>query len=165
MPTLDLCNGTYPSEKLRTARLQVDGFDSQGTVPLSTEAVLYANPAATAQAFAELTDVAAKCPSGPVTSHVGDPTLSTHFNAAPDGAWPQVATVQRLAFDFITTDQAGQTQHSVATYLRRGRVLMGIYFAQPDAPQAAVSGQTTIPGIVNVFANRMAQLPASVVNG
>ena len=41
---------------------------------------------------------------------------------------------------------------------------MGIYFPQPDSTQTPVAGQTTIPGIVNVFAQRMAALPDSVVN-
>jgi hypothetical protein len=163
--TLDLCNGTFPSESLRTARLQVVAVDAQGNNVLSTETVSYSSAAATAQAFSELAATATKCPASPVTSPVGEPTVTTHFNAPPDGAWPQVATVQRLAFDFVSTDQTGQSQHSVAVYLRRGRVLMGIYFDQPDAAQSSVAGQTTIPGIVNIFAARMAQLPAAVVNG
>ncbi len=61
-PTLDLCNGTFPSESLRTARLQVAAYDGQATTLLSTEAVLYKNTAATTQAFAELKSVAAKLP-------------------------------------------------------------------------------------------------------
>jgi hypothetical protein len=165
-PTLDLCNGTFPSEALRTARLQDAAIDAQGSATiLSTEAVLYANPAGTAQAFAELKATAAGCPSTPVPSPVGEPTATTHFNQPPDGTWPQTPTVERLAFDFTTTDAAGQAQHSIGVYLRRGRVLMGVYFLQPDGPQGPVGGQNTIAGMVNLFAVRMAHLPASVVNG
>ena len=163
--TLDLCNGTFPSESLRTARLQVVAVDDQGNSVLSTETVTYSTAAATAQAFSELASTATKCPATPVTSPIGEQTVTTHFNPPPDGAWPQVATVQRLAFDFNTTDQSGQSQRSLAVYLRRGRVLLGVYFNQPDAAQPSVAGQTTIPGIVNIFATRMAQLPASLVNG
>jgi hypothetical protein len=163
--TLDLCNGTYPSESLRTARLQVVAVDAQGNAPLSTEAVLYSTPAATAQAFAELRSVAAKCPSTPVMSPVGEATVTTHFNAPPDAAWPPTPTVERAAFDFNTTDSLGLTEHSVAVYLRRGRALIGVYLSQPDNPQTVITGQSSIAGIVGVFANRLAQLPASVVNG
>jgi hypothetical protein len=163
--TLDLCNGTFPSESLRTARLQVAAADAGGTEVLSTEAVLYSTPAEGAQALSELKSAAASCPASPVVSPVGEPTLQTHFNAAPDGSWPQVATVDRVAFDLMTTDASGQSQHTIAVYLRRGRALMGIYFPQPDGPQAPVEGQTTIAGIVNVFATRMANLAASTVNG
>jgi hypothetical protein len=162
-PTLDLCNGTFPSESRRTARLQVAALDRPGTVVLSTEAVLYSSAAATAQAFSELKAVAARCPASPVTSPVGEPPVVTRFGAAPDGAWPQVATVERLAFDFVATDETGQAQHSVAVYLRRGRVLMGLYFNQPDNPQVAVRGQTTIAAITNLFATRLAHVPASVI--
>ena len=49
--TLDLCNGTYASEALRTARRQVDLTDQPGKLWLSTEAVLYGRAADTAQAF------------------------------------------------------------------------------------------------------------------
>ena len=163
--TLDLCNGTFPSESLRTARLQVAADDAQGTEVLSTEAVLYSTPAEAARALSELKSAAASCPTSPVVSPVGEPTLQTHFNAAPDGSWAQVATVDRLAFDFVATDASGQSQHFVAVYLRRGRALMGIYFPQPDGPQAPVDGRTTIAGIVNVFATRMADLAAGTVNG
>ncbi len=162
--TLDLCNATYPSEAERQARLQVVAIDAQTDVALSTESVLYSNAAATEQAFTELDKAAAECPSTPVASPTDEDTSTTKFNAAPDSAWPQVAGVERRAFDFTTTDDTGQAQRSVAVYLRRGRALMGIYFPRPDAAQTPVAGQTTIAGIVNVFAERLAELPDSVVN-
>jgi hypothetical protein len=163
--TLDLCNGTFASEALRTARLQVAATDANGNEVLSTEAVLYSSPATAAQAMSELKSVAAKCPSTPVTSPVGEPAVTTTFNAAPDASWPPVATVQRQAYDFVTTDQTGQSQHNIAVYLQRGRVLMGVYFAETVGAQATVDGQTTTAGIVHIFETRMAQLPASTVNG
>jgi Protein of unknown function (DUF2510) len=163
--TLDLCNGTFPSEALRTARLQVAAFDAQGTAFISTEAVLYPSPAGPVQAFSELRATAASCPATPVTSPVGEPTATTRFRPAPDGSWPQTPSVERLAFDFTATESTGPARHSIAVYLRRGRVLMGVYFSQPDAPQQPVGGQTSLGGIVSVFAARMAQLPASVVKG
>lgn len=164
--TLDLCNGTFPSEALRTARLQVAGVDGNtGAEVLSTEAVLYSTPAGATQALAELKTTAAACPNAPVVSPVGEPTITTHFNAVPDGSWPQVASVSRESFDFVITDAGGQAQHIVTVFLVRGRALLGVYFAQPDGPQDPVTGQTTLPGIVNVFAGRMAALPASAING
>lgn len=161
--TLDLCNGTFPSESMRTNRLQVVAVtDQQAT--LSTEAVLYTNPAATAQAFKELASVAASCPSTPVRSPVGNGTATTTFDPPPDSTWPQVAGVDRLAYSFTSTDTQGESSPSVAVYLRRGRALMGIYFVDPtNVP--TVAGQSTIEGIVGVFAHRMAELPDAIVNG
>jgi hypothetical protein len=165
-PTLDLCNGTFPSEKARTGRLQVAVVNPAGTTLLSTEAVLYRNPAATAQGFAELRKVRAACPNTPVVSPVHEDTATTTFKAAPDGAWPQTPTVDRQAYSFVTTTTSPPaTSASIAVYLRRGRVLMGLYFVQPNTAPPTVAGQKTIEGIVGVFAQRLAQLPASVVNG
>jgi hypothetical protein len=159
--TLSLCNANFPSESLRSDRLQVGAFDSQGLPNFQTEAVLYSTPAATAQAFSELAAAQTNCPSTPVPSPVaGQPTATTKFNPAPDASWPQVTSVQRVAYDFVYTDDTGQPIHQVAVYLRRGKVLLGLYFT-PDTPQPSIAGQTTTAGIVNVFANRIAQLPAS----
>jgi len=171
-PTLDLCNGTFPSERLRTARLQVADLDAAtgNTTSLSTEAVLYRNAAASQQAFAELAHVSATCPHRPVVSPVGEPTAQTVFKAPPDRTWPQVPDVDRQAYSFVSTTVATALQPSVgaasvAVYLRRGRALLGLYFDQPNGPQSPVAGQRTIEGIVGVFEARMAALPTVVVNG
>ena len=161
-PTLDLCNGTFPSESRRTARLQDAVLTEAFEVVLSTEAVLYRDTAAAEQAFAELGTVAAACPDAPVRSPVGEPTVTTKFNAAPDGDWPQTPTVNRKAYDFTTVDEFGETAHYVAVYLQRGRALMGVYFPRPDAVPS-VTAKTGIRGVVEVFAERMAALPESVV--
>ena len=162
--TLDLCNGTFPSEKQRVARLQVAELTPSGGAVLSTEAVTYKRAAGGAQAFAELRKVRAACPHQPVTSPVGGDTLETAFRAAPDGAWPHTKSVERLAYSFTTT-LAGKTRPSVAVYLRRGRVLMGVYFSRPSGAQPAVGGKTSLEGMVGLFEARMARLPATVVNG
>jgi hypothetical protein len=163
--TLDLCNGTYPSEGLRSARLQVVEYDGTGLPVFSTEAVLYQSPKDAAQAMGELRSVAASCPNGPVTSPVGEPTVTTRFHAAPDKGWPSVAGVQRAAYSFTTTDQFGETDQRIAVYVQRGRVLEGLYFDMPTGTQPAVDGQTSVSGIVHLFEQRIAALPASVVTG
>jgi hypothetical protein len=164
-PTLDLCNGTFPSEKLRAARLQVAELNRTGnSALLSTEAVTYRHPGDGAQAFTELRKVRAACPHQPVTSPVGAQTAETSFNAPPDRNWPRTKSVERLAYSFNTI-AAGTTSPSVAVYLRRGRVLMGVYFPRPNGAQPAVGGKTTIEDIVGLFEARMAKLPAKVVNG
>ena len=164
--TLDLCNGTFASEAQRTARRQVALLDSATALRMSTEAVLYGRAAGGAQAFSELKSVVAKCPATPVVSPVGEDTATTTFRAAPDAAWPHTPTVDRLAYDFVTINAAsGESSHSVAVYLRRGRVLMGVYFAQPDGAQTAVDGRTTIPGIVALLEARMAKISDRVAAG
>jgi hypothetical protein len=162
-PTLDLCNGAFPSESLRTARLQDVAVDASGAPVLSTEAVLYRNAAATAQAFRELRSVAASCPKGPVASPVTGSMITTTFHPPPDGTWPNTASVEREAFSLTTVDQTGASADSVAVYLRRGRVLVGVYFSKPNAEQPAIDGHTKLADIAAAFATRIAQLPPSVV--
>jgi hypothetical protein len=162
--TLNLCNGTFPSETKRTARLQVDALDQTNNSLLSSEVVLYVNTAATAQAFSELKSVAAHCPDAPVVSPIGDATVTTHLKAAPDADWPQTPTVDRLAYSSTLTGQSGQTQSSVVVYLRRGRAFMGIYFYVPESTLPSVGGHSGLAAIVKLLADRMAQLPASVVD-
>jgi hypothetical protein len=164
--TLDLCNGRFASESRRTARRQVAVADDQDNLRLSTEAILYSDPSVGAQAMHELQSVAAHCPPTPVVSPVGEGTAATRFRPAPDGAWPRTPSVERLAYDMVTTDTTTKVPlHTVAVYLRRGRMLMGIYFAQPDGPQPSVDGHTGIAGIVAVFEARMAKVPARVAGG
>jgi len=163
--TLDLCNGTYPSEALRGARLQVVELARDGTDALSTEAVLYRTPADAAQAMTELQHVAASCPAHDVVSPVGEPTVTTRFKAPPDRSWPQVAGVTRQAYAFTTTDASGQTDTAVAVYLRRGRLLEGVYFHSPAGAQPAVDGQTTVADITHVFEQRIAAVPGASIGG
>ena len=162
--TLNICNATFPSEQLRVARHQVAAGASQGGVVFSTEAVVYRNPAATAQAFTELREAAAHCPTTPVPSPIGGQTQTTVFNPAPDGSWAKTPPVERLAFDMVSTDDQGNAQHSIVVYLRRGRVLEGVYFYLPQSQGLTVAGQSAIPDIVKEFASRIAALPTSVVN-
>jgi hypothetical protein len=164
-PTLDLCNGTYPSEERRTARLQVRAVDRLGETALSTEAVLYTSGADTANAFSELRRTAENCPAGPVDSPVGLPTVTTRFRPAPDADWPPVPQVERLAFAFDSIDPTtGDSTYSVAVYLRRGRALLGVYFSHADAPTAVVEGKTALGDIVNIFAARLAELPLAAIS-
>jgi hypothetical protein len=71
--TMDLCGRTgYPSEKLRTARLQVNYLKNGTMLGLSNEVVSYKGGGA-AQAMAEALRHARSCPSTPIAT--GDPTL------------------------------------------------------------------------------------------
>jgi hypothetical protein len=92
-----------------------------------------------------------------VISPSGEPTLTTKFLAPPDGNWPHVDSVDRVAFSFTTTGSSGPAQHSIAVYLRRDRFLLALYFPRPDGAQSAIQGQSTVRGIVDQFAKRLAR--------
>jgi hypothetical protein len=162
-PTLDLCNARYPSERLRSARLQLVDVNAGGDASLSTEAVLYRSPAAAAQALTEIRAARAHCPSTPVASPVDGTREQTQFKAAPDGSWPDTPTVERLAYRMVTTAN-GQSSPLVTVYLRRGRALLGLYFPAPNGAQPAVAGKSSIESIVGLFEQRMAALSSKVVD-
>src|SRR3954462_12911788 len=64
--TLDLCGRTgYPSEQLRTARLQVNYLKNGSVIGLSNEVVQYRAGGA-AQAMREVVSHALNCPSTPI---------------------------------------------------------------------------------------------------
>jgi len=161
-PTLDLCNGNYPSEGSRIARRQVAVAGLEGTSKFGTEAVTYRDTATSARAFEEVQRVAATCPKTPVPNASGTATYTTLFNPPPDGAWKDAPSVDRLAYDITQRYTDDTSQRSIVVYLRRGRVLMGLYFPQPDAPPS-VRGKTDVAGIVTVFAERLAALPPAAV--
>ena len=164
-PTLDLCNGTYGSESRRVARLQLSADAADGTAIISSEAVLYDSAAGTTQAFTELQQVTKNCPSTPVDSPVGEPTVTTKFAPRPDTNWPTVAGVQRLAYTIMTTDDSGQASTSTVIYLRRGKGAVGPLPAQAGCrrPRSLGPGQDVGADITAIFEQRLASLPASAI--
>jgi len=166
--TLDLCAATFPSEALRIARRQTAVVDVDQNLVFSTEAVGYRSEAATAQAFAELRSAQTNCPTDFVPSAAaGGTPLRTLFNPTPDRGWaPPPAGIERLVFDMFVVDEQGRAARTAAIYLRRGRILLGLYYyLLPNQPLPAVEGQNTVEGITNVFATRLRELSPKVVAG
>jgi hypothetical protein len=162
--TLNLCGADYPSEAVRVARYQVGVAQSpQSSLLLSTEAVAYRDPAATSQAFSELSHAAGQCPNAYVQGKIaGEPPLRTVLGPQPDTGWSNVAGVDRLAFDATVSDQKEHSQEHVDVFVKRGRILIGVYIRNPESP-VAVDGNANLEGIVNVFAQRLAALPEAAV--
>ncbi len=113
--TLDLCNATFPSERLRTARRQVAAYDTIGSLALSTEAVLYRRPADAAEAFTELHTLERTCPDRPVPSPTGGSTVTTHFGG---GARPVMEAVRKRRADRVRREH--HRRHRRARSLGRG---------------------------------------------
>ena len=130
--TLDLCGRAgYPSEKLRTARLQVNYLKRGTTLGLSNEVVFYKHGGA-AQAMREAVRHAATCPSTPIAS--GDPTLPPlRFTITR-------ITGSRLLAGYLavrvrvrgTVNGKKVDETSYAVYQRLGDVLSGTYSFGPN---------------------------------
>jgi len=130
--TLDLCGRAgYPSEKLRTARLQVNYLKRGTTLGLSNEVVRYKSGGAR-QALEEAMQHARSCPSTPIAS--GDPTLP-----------PLRFTITRIKGTKLLTGYLAVRvrvrgtvrgkkidETSYAVYQRLGNVLSGTYSFGPN---------------------------------
>jgi hypothetical protein len=164
-PTLDFCGLRFASEADREARRQVAATDSSGLPLLGTEAVLYRDQAGAAQAMGELRGMRGRCPSGPVQNpSIGEPSMVWHVRNASTDGWSSPGGMDRVALD-VTVGRPGEDPyHQIVVYLRRGRLLLGVYFASADGPQAEVRGTSTVSGTVGVFQQRVAAVPAAAVS-
>jgi hypothetical protein len=140
--TLDLCGRKgYPSEKLRTARLQVNYAAKAKSLGLSNEVVVY-RPGGAAQALREVAHHAATCPNSPIsTGEPGLPPLRFTITRISD---PRLlrgyvavrirvrGTVKLKVKGKLQAQKVDQTSYAV--YQRRGNVLSGTYSYGPNTP-------------------------------
>ena len=124
--TLDFCDATYPSEALRTARLQVL-YDANGkSFHASNEVVTY-QPGGAKQALAEVTHEAAVCPNGTVKNPpAGVTSLVRHTRVVAD---PRLlpGSIAILETDSGVVKGKSMTSTTMAVYQISGNVLSGVY--------------------------------------
>lgn len=160
--SLDLCFGEFASEQLRVGRRQVGVGDPTGEAWVSSEAILYSDPAEAAQAMAELEAAHDGCPDTAVQSPQPerDP-LRWEFSDPPDADWPQQPGVLRQAYAFSVTDPSGQARGGTATYLQRGRMILALYATPGDSPASAIRNAPDDARFTAVMARRLAALPSA----
>jgi hypothetical protein len=132
---------------------------------LSTEAVVYTSAGATAEAFRELQHVAAHCPSGYLVGPDGPPAKRTTLLPDPGTSWPLVAGVHRLGYKQMIATKGEATVEVITIFLRRGRVLLGLYFQYSGKAvlPAAVHGSWSVDAVTRVFEDRLADVPPTAV--
>jgi len=123
--TLDLCAQTYPSEGLRTARLQVRYTHKGNSVDVSNEVVRYASGGAKL-ALAEVAAVAKACAAKPEVVKQGTITETYHVSPLKDPKLAAGAVVVKLSIS-VTKGKQHQTQTGVAIYQIKGDTLSGVY--------------------------------------
>ena len=122
--TLDLCSSSFPSEKLRTARLQV-GYSRKGKTSLSNEVVTY-RPGGAKQALREVTQAALHCPKGPIAVAGAPVKLRLKVERISDPHLLPGYLAVRVRF---TGNLNGVTQIATAigVYQFKGDVFSGVY--------------------------------------
>jgi hypothetical protein len=125
--TLDLCGtANYPSEKLRTSRLQVEYLRKYDRLGLSNEVVTY-KPGGAAQAMRELIAHATRCPHTPISpGEQGLPPLTFTITRVKDSRLLKNSFAVRVR---VTGTVKGKKvdQTSYAVYQQSGNVLSGVY--------------------------------------
>jgi hypothetical protein len=136
--TLDLCGvKNYPSESLRTARIQVGYKKTNGKLELSNELVRYKSGGA-ADAMKEVAQHVATCPSTPIAFE-GQPPLVYKISRIADPKLLPGALALRLD---VSGTVKGKKVHAIrfAVYQRIGNTLSGIY-SYVTAPGVTVATQ------------------------
>ena len=124
--TLDLCGFTFPSERLRTARLQVNYVRFGSAVQLSNEVVTYRRGGAR-QALREVGYAARHCPRHAVGSTVaGVPKLTYRIGWVHDRRLLPGAVALRVRASGMQNGKR-VTVTTVGVYQARGNVLSGVY--------------------------------------
>jgi hypothetical protein len=135
-PTLDLCGRKgYPSEKLRSDRLQVNYLKQSTPIGLSNEVVTYKSGGAK-QAMHEVLQHALTCPRTPVvTGESGVGPLRFTITRLHDSKLLKgyVAVKVRAVGKLTNGKKVDQTSYAV--YQRLGNVLSGVYSFGPNTPQ------------------------------
>ena len=126
-PTLDLCNGTFASEKERVERRQVLALKEGSAYSfLSTEVVKYSSAAAASAAQKELVKVLAKCQADKGYRDAAGTLVPYEFNnfkAIPVGV---VADSNRVFVNAVI-DSEDRTRTLLGFYQFNGDTLTGLY--------------------------------------
>jgi hypothetical protein len=120
--TLDLCGADFPSESLRTARLQA--IYSRAASAFGSEEVVTYRSGGAAKAAAEVRSAAALCPKHAVQSKVaGTPRLAYIYNRLPNRVpWP----TGTLAYSWTATN-GNKVAHLISIFMwARTCVLRGV---------------------------------------
>jgi hypothetical protein len=129
--TMNLCGLDYPSERLRTSRLQVNYLKSRSTLGLSNEVVTYKDGGA-GQAMREVVAHAANCPAGPLPSGVrGVPPLRYQVSrVVVPGLLKGYLAVRVRTTGTVNGKRVDQISYAI--YQRFGNVLSGVYSFGPN---------------------------------
>jgi hypothetical protein len=131
-PSLDLCNGTFASEKDRVERRQVMATKVGSTFSfLSTEVVKYSSAAAASAAQKELVKVLAKCQADKGYKDSTDTLVPYEFKKLPAVATGVVSDGNRV-FVHAVIDSGVRARTLLGFYQFNGDMFTGLYVLNAD---------------------------------
>jgi hypothetical protein len=165
-PSLAYCEKTFPSERSREARRQVDVLNAAGKrAGISSEAVLYLTPADATLALAELRSGAASCATTRTVTTGGHRLTVVQRTSTDVPVAGLVAEKQRLLLATLVTDatdpKAVITYRIQRVWQQRGRFLVGVFVESAGSDlsrdELAAIGQLTA-----TVATRLARLDSAL---
>jgi hypothetical protein len=123
--TLDLCGASYPSEILRTGRLQVRYAHTGNSLTVSNEVVTYV-PGGAKEALKEVNEVATVCAKKPAVLKQAGVTETYKVSFLKDPRVPAGAVAVRIEIE-VSKGKKHTTQTGVAVYQIKGNTLSGLY--------------------------------------
>ena len=165
-PTMDFCDGRYPSEELRAARLQQAAYDLDGNFSgISTEVVVYVNKAAAQQALAEVTAARKNCPTGRSFTARDGHKLAFEFHSAPGPSdTPLVDADSRLVVH-TTMVVDGEARRAFLVYQVVGRVLAALYFSDDGSKPYNQTALDSFYALAGDIADRLRAASPALLNG
>ena len=165
-PTMDFCDGRYPSEKLRVARLQQAVYDQDGNFAgISSEVVVYANAAAAKQALTEAINVRKNCPVGREFTARDGHTLTFTFHSAPGPADTPLVDADSRLIVHTTMMVDGEPRRAMLVYQVLGRVLAALYFSDGGNKPYDQTSLDSFYALAGDVADRLRAAPSSLLNG
>ncbi len=126
-PTLDLCGGTFASEKERLERRQMSIFKQGSPFSfLSTEVVRYSSAAAATAAQKELVKVLAQCKADKGYKNATGATTAYSFKELPPLPAGLVPESSRVLVNTVI-DTGDAARHLLAFYQFNGEMFTGLY--------------------------------------
>jgi hypothetical protein len=126
-PTLDLCGGTFASEKDRLERRQMSVYKQASPFSfLSTEVVRYSSVAAAAAAHKELVKVLAQCQAEKGYKNAAGALTPYAFKALPPLPAGLVGENSRVLVDTVI-DTGESARHLLGFYQFNGEMFTGLY--------------------------------------
>jgi hypothetical protein len=151
--TMDLCNGTFPSEAKRVARFEVEADTPDKHLYIANENVFYSRPEDGESALQELRVTIANCPPNTfMPGPPGGPAVKYDIKIVPDSQLDGLAA-DHVGVSGLLTLQNGPSTSLAGIYQRRGRLMVALYGHTID---------DLLP-FAHLLNNRLEALPASQV--
>lgn len=162
VPTLDFCDGVYPSDQLRVTRRQVEATGASSPFSyLSTEIVQYVSITAAQQALGEIITTAQRCKSGYQYVDADGMSHTLKFHAAPGPSSTVLVPLQNRAIFHYTDTSSDFTDTALLAYQVHGNVLAAFYsVVDGEAPMTQTELDVAY-GLISKVTSRLLSLEGS----